>query len=322
MLQIRVCEDLDECAQLWDRNWPRQCFFDLWPVRSCFAESYNRPPYFLIAEQHGKTEGLLALSWIAEEHYFGNYPGELWQGKTWLEQNKIPARSPQILTELLASIPAAAHLRYLDRESVPLNKQPVAVDEIGYLFYPPSFGCSFETYLQSFSGKSRKKIFREMNSLELLGASYRYDHFADIEILFRLNQEVFGPMSYFADQRFLNSFERLVVWLHKNKLLRVTTLMLGGAIAAIDIGAVWHKSYTVLAGGAHPDFPGVAKMINFHHLQWACQQQMESVDFLCGDFGWKKRFHLSARPLYEIRLTSAMETRQEKTTARGLSHGL
>ncbi len=68
------------------------------------------------------------------------------------------------------------------------------------------------------------------------------------------------------------------------------------------MGAVWNNTYTVLAGGTHRDFRGVAKLINFHHLDWACENRLDSVDFLCGDFGWKRRFHLTARPLYKIRL--------------------
>jgi len=98
--------------------------------------------------------------------------------------------------------------------------------------------------------------------------------------------------------RFLKSFENLVIWLQKNGLLRVTTVILGGNVAAVDIGAIFGSAYTVLAGGAHPDFPGVAKLINFHHMEWACSRRLEVIDFLCGDFGWKERFHLTPRPLY------------------------
>ena len=83
-------------------------------------------------------------------------------------------------------------------------------------------------------------------------------------------------------------------------MLRITTLLLGGRIAAVDAGAVWNGQYTVLAGGTNGDFPGVAKMINFHHIGWACAERLEVVDFLCGDFGWKRRFHLQSCLLFKI----------------------
>jgi CelD/BcsL family acetyltransferase involved in cellulose biosynthesis len=33
-------------------------------------------------------------------------------------------------------------------------------------------------------------------------------------------------------------------------------------------------------------------------MRWACQQRLQQVDFLCGDFHWKKQFHLTPRPLF------------------------
>ena len=47
---------------------------------------------------------MLALSWIDEEHCFGHFPGELWQGKTWLEQNRILADNDEVFSNLLCHI--------------------------------------------------------------------------------------------------------------------------------------------------------------------------------------------------------------------------
>jgi CelD/BcsL family acetyltransferase involved in cellulose biosynthesis len=66
------------------------------------------------------------------------------------------------------------------------------------------------------------------------------------------------------------------------------------------MGALWKGTYTLLAGGTSPEFPGVAKLINRHHLQWACRQKLKYVDFLCGDFNWKQRFRLTPAPLFEL----------------------
>jgi len=307
MLHIRVCEDPDECRLIWEKAWPQRCFFDLWDVRECFSSSYRRSPWFVVAERDREIQGIMALSRVDEDNCFMHFPGETWKGKTWLEQNKVPVRSSSVFEELLTSVPGLTHLRYLTRDSVPIDAGPVAVDEVGYLFIPGKYGFSFQSYLQGFSGKSRKKLSRELAGLERHGVSYRYDAVADIQWLFRTNLESFQENSYFYDPRFLDSMDKLVAWLHGQGMLRVTTIVLGGTVAAVDIGAVWNRTYTVLAGATNPDFPGVAKMINFHHLEWACQKQMETVDFLCGDFGWKQRFHLTARPLYEIKIQAGNE---------------
>ena len=314
MVQIQICEDPTECAHVWKKSWPKECFFDLWEVRNCFASSYKRQPYFLLAKKGEKIEGILALSRIEESESFAHFPGETWQGKTWLEQNKIPVKSSQILDELINSIPGPTHLRYLTHDSVPIKNTPVAVDEVGYLFFPGAYKFSFQSYLEEFSGKSRKKITREIAELEKYGVSYRYNHTDDINLLFRMNLESYRDLSYFYDPSFLESFEKLVVWLHQKKMLRTTTLLLGGTIAAVDIGAIWNNSYTLLAGATNPEFRGVAKMMNFYHLEWSCLNHLDVVDFLCGDFGWKKRFHLVARPLYEMNISPKCPTIHESAS--------
>lgn len=314
MVEIQICEDPVECAHIWKEAWPRECFFDLWEVRNFFASSYKRQPYFLVAREQEKIKGILALSRIDGSRSYAHFPGETWRGKTWLEQNKIPASSPQVFTALLNSVPGPTKLRYLTRESVPIETTPVAVDEVGYLFFPGMYNFSFQNYMQEFSGKSRKKLAREFAELEKNGVAYRYNHTDDINCLFRMNLESYGELSYFYEPSFLDSFEKLVVWLHQKKMLRTTTLMLGGTVAAVDIGAIWNNSYTVLAGATNPEFQGVAKMINFHHLEWSCLQHLKVVDFLCGDFGWKQRFHLAARPLYEMNVFPKYNTIQRSKT--------
>ncbi len=311
MAEVSVYTDLDAARDLWQRHWPQDCIFDLWEVRACFQAQFNHSPYFLVASREGEFCGMLALSWIEEGQCYGHFPGEVWQGKTWLEQNKIIARDPETLHALLNRIPEAAKVRYLIREPY-LSSEPVAeIDEVGYLFFPQQYDYSFEAYRQSFSGKSRKKLRVEMDRLKAGGVSFRHNCVTDIAEMFRMNLEGFRELSYFSDLRFLRSFENLVAWLNANELLRVTTVLIGGKVAAVDVGAVWGATYTVLAGGTHPDFPGVAKLINFHHIEWACEQRLSQVDFLCGDFNWKKRFHLTERPLFKLLSSDATEAWQE-----------
>jgi hypothetical protein len=79
--------------------------------------------------------------------------------------------------------------------------------------------------------------------------------------------------------------------------IRLVTVRIEGKVAAVDMGCVYNDTYTLLAGGTNPDFPGIAKFINLHHIKWACEQKIKRVDFLCGDFNWKTLFHLTPAPL-------------------------
>lgn len=301
MPNVKICRDIDEGRHVWQRCWPQKHLFDIWEVRNCFQKAFDRPPYFLIAESKGEIQGCLALSWNEETGCYGHFPGETWQQKTWLEQNRIIALNSNVLRALIRELPENTHIRYLTSESLLLNDRAHEIDETGYLFFPERYNFSFQSYMDGFSGKSRKKLLQEVKKLESIGSEYRHNHWADVDAMFQMNLDAFGNNSFFSDPRFLRSFENLLSWLTAKNMLRVTTVLLGGKIAAIDIGALFNGTYTVLAGGTNPEFKGVAKMINFHHLEWACKERFSMVDFLCGDFGWKERFHLTPNPLYQIK---------------------
>jgi len=300
MLKVRVTHELEELRRLWEAHWPSRCLFDLWPVRACFQARFDREPHVLTAFRGDSFQGMLALSRVEEEDVFGHFPGETWQGKTWLEQNRLLSSGSLTAAALLESAPAPSVIRYLVEPGRPGAASLQELDEVGYLFYPSKTGFRFENHLNSFSSKSRRKIRRELERLSAPGVAFRYDRPGDLELMFQLNLEGYGELSYFRDPRFLGAFEDLASVLHALGLLRVTTVLIGGRVAAVDMGAVWNSTYTVLAGGTHPDFPGVAKLINFHHLERACRERFSWVDFLCGDFNWKERFHLTPRPLYKL----------------------
>ncbi len=291
--------DPSRCRQLWEETVPDTGLFSLWDVRECFHRHYDYESCFLVARRNGETRGFLALSQIADYGYWGCFPGETYKGKTWLEQNPLITDSNDTTTELMDSCPCPLHLRYLEGHGL-ANGSSASIDEVGYLFRPADYGFNFENYLGVFSGKSRKKLSREVDAFTTSGVVFRYNDPADAERAFLLNLNAFGDGSYFADQRFLASFRSLLAFLHRRGLLRVTAVLVGGRLAAVDVGAVYRGVYTVLAGGTDPEFPGIAKLINFHHLEWACLHHLREVDFLCGDFGWKERFHLTPRALYQI----------------------
>ncbi|MCG6909336.1 MAG: GNAT family N-acetyltransferase [Deltaproteobacteria bacterium] len=309
--KIHVCNDLDRAESLWKRQWPRQCIFDLWPVRECFQRHYHHQPHFLVATRGHRVCGLLALSWIDEEDCFGHFPGEVWHGQTWLEQNKIVAADSASARALLDQMPQGTQIRYLCPNHRLEMARRTTEDEVGYLFFPGQYQFAMQGYWNTFTGKSRKKLNSEINHLKSSGISFRHNHAPDLEWMFRLNLEYYKDKSYFYDTRFLGAFESLAAWLLANDMLRVTTVLIGGRVAAVDMGAVWNNTYSVLAGGTHADFPGVAKMINLHHLEWACDRKIALVDFLCGDFNWKQRFHLTPRPLFQIQRPHTMEIRHE-----------
>lgn len=300
-MKLHIIEEQDRCRQAWETLWPVQGLFDLWPVRAGFHAAFDRPLSFHLAEEGGRVKGFLPLSRNEEDGGFVQFPGETWQGKTWLEQNRLIAESPEVLDALLESVPGPVHLRYLNQSPLLEGRSDAGPDETGYLFYPRLYDFSMENFWPRFPGKTRKKLNSEVKKVEERGLSYRFNHLPDLWEMFRMNMEAFKSESYFSDARFYRAFERLARFLYDMGMLRITTILAKDKIAAVDMGAVFNHTYTVLAGGAHRDFPGIAKVINLHHLAWACRKRLETVDFLCGDFNWKERFRLTPRPLFELR---------------------
>lgn len=297
MSGFRVITDPDECREVWERIIPRELISDLWEVRACFHHHFQRPTLFLVAKKGEDTCCFLPLSWIEESGVYGYFPGETWEGKTWLEQNRILTRDDETLQALLDHCPAPYHLRYLLPQE-PVWAEEQIVDEIGYLFSPPCYEYDTENYFGEFSSKSKKRLKRELDSFESLGVRYRFNDTTDFDYIIRLNVSRFGVRSYFSDHRFTEGFRSLMHLLQERGWLRLTTVLIGNEVAAVDMGCVFNGIYTLLAGGTNGDYCGVAKLINIHHMRWACQERLELVDFLCGDFAWKTLFHLSPRPLY------------------------
>jgi len=299
MLRLRTVTDSDECRDVWKQLMPDTYLSDLWEVRECFSRHFQRPMHFIVAEDKSGIIGFLPLSWIEEHKSYGYFPGEAWEGKTWLEQNRVIARDQKVLNAMLQQIGSLYHLRYL----LPTDSSPRIqriVDEVGYLFNPPAFEYDVDNYFLQFSHKSAKRIKKEVAALESRGVRYRYNDLNDFDHMIDLNLSRFGSGSYFYDIRFSESFRSLMNFLNEKGWLRMTTVIIEDQVAAVDMGGIYNGTYTLLAGGTNADFPGVAKLINLHHIDYSCRQKFDSADFLCGNFSWKSMFHLNPRPLYML----------------------
>lgn len=320
MPRIRFVSEMEECRQIWQHVMPAESFADLWEVRYCFQRHFRNRPNFIVAEDGEGICGLLPLSWIEESRCYGYFPGETWNGKTWLEKNRIYSRGDTQPSDLLAQCSSPYHLRYLLPHSGRLHAE-LAIDEIGYLFLPPHYDFEMQNYFREFSRKSIKQIMREVAAIEALGVAFRYDDDADFDRMVEMNISRFGTDSYFYDARFKEGFRSLASFLKEKGWLRFTTVLINGEPAAVDMGCVYRGVYTVMAGGTSGRYQGVAKLINLHHMQWACQQRLARVDFLCGDFHWKKQFHLIPRPLFLFsNLASEMAQEADLAVSRRAVH--
>ncbi|MDD3375356.1 MAG: GNAT family N-acetyltransferase [Candidatus Omnitrophica bacterium] len=282
---------------------PCEQLTDLWDVRGCFHDHFKRKLFFLVAEENKKLIGLIPLCFVEEHNYYTYFPGEIWQKKTWIEQNRLIARDKNVFQQMLAWL-EENNIRHFSRyllNSPSFLESFVTEDEIGYLFSSEAHHHSMENYYSAFSRKSIKTIRREINRIYEKGLEICSDHPNDFEEMIRLNLERFEQYSYFSDDKFTKSFRSLRDYLSQKGWLRMTTLKIDSQVAAIDMGCVYNNTYTLLAGGTNSNYPGIAKVINMYHMEESCKKKYKEADFLCGDFSWKKLFHLTPRPLYFIK---------------------
>ena len=294
-MSINYTTHLVEAESLWRKYIPCETIFDLWEVRMAFHRHFCRPLRFLYLSDDSADKLFLPLSWVEEKNVWCFFPGETWHTKTWLEQNRL--LPSHLDTEILRrELGADFQLRYLSKPCHTSADYPI--DETGYLFHPPDYQYQIQNWWNSFSHRRARLLRRELAAVEEKGVIIRYGEEELFNLMVQMNTERFAADSFFADSRFREGFRGMIETLSQLGLLRVTSVYCGDQLAALDFGAVFKERYTLLAGGTDARFPGVAKLINLHHMQWACDERLDEVDFLCGDFCWKPLFHLKPRPLY------------------------
>jgi hypothetical protein len=306
MIRKKVVTHLEACRALWDKLMVRRNVSDLWEFRACFQKHFKNTPHFIVLEDDQGVAGLLPFSYLAERDIFVLFPGETWNGKTWLERTQLYLRDQDFLGDLLDAAPERTYLRYLECDESALIP-PLELDEIGYLFHPPEMGFDMKNYFQRFVWKKLKAIKKEIDTMLSVGCSWHVNCLTDYDIMVDMSLATFGKSSYFHDPRFTEGFREVLRFLSRNGWLRLVSLEIGKKTVAVDMAAVYRDTYVVLLGSTDPEFRGVAKAMNMQHLEFACEQKLSRVDFLCGDFHWKKLWHLDPQPLYRY-LSPALKT--------------
>ncbi len=299
MIVKRLITDPFTCEKLWKTCIPACSIADLWEFRSCFQRHFGNRPCFTLLEDGRGIAGMLPLSHIDHMQMKSFYPGETWNNRSWLERTQIYVREPYVYEDLLSSCSERTFLRYMEA-GVDMPADQLELDEIGYVLYPALLNYDMENFRQRFSAKKFKTIMKTVNNVMESGGSFHVNRLSDFNLLVKMSLSKFGESSYLSDPRFRESFRDIMHYLYDRGWLRMISLELNGKTAAVDLGAVYRGTYTVFLGGVFSDFPGIAKVMNMYHVDYALKNRMFKLDFLCGDFHWKKLWHLDPEPLYRL----------------------
>jgi len=299
MLKKKIVTNLEECGALWKAFMEVRYVSDLWDFRLCFQRHFRNRPYFLVLEDRKGVYGILPLVYLSDTETYVLFPGETWKGKTWLERTPIYCREPRAFYDLLLESPERTYLRYMEGRECPPSPA-FEVDETGYLLYPPDLDFDINGLYERFPWKKLKAIKKEIAAILGTESSWRINRLSDYDLLVEMNLRSFGENSYLHDPRFTESFRDILGFLDRRGWLRMVALEVSGQTIAVDLAALYEGIYVPFLGGTHLDFRGVAKVMNMHHIEFAMTEGLSRVDFLCGDFYWKKLWHLNPEPLYKF----------------------
>jgi len=308
-------DDLKACEELWNTLIPVYAVSDMWEFRMCFHRHFGHEPCFMVLEDSEGISGMLPLSYMNCEEMIGFFPGEIWKERTWLERTPFHVRDRGMLDDLLYPCPDGTYLRYMEVPPEPYS-QLLELDEIGYVLYPSRLDFKLETYSRRFSNKKFKSIMKVIDSIRRPGSKFHINRLEDFETLVNMSIQNFGADSYLHDHRFRKSFRDVIHFLHNRGWLHMVSLEIMDKTVAVDIGALCNGIYTVYLGGTCPDLPGVAKVMNMYHIEHALRNRVLKVDFLCGDFHWKKLWHLDPEPLYKFVAPSLLKESQVDSLRR------
>ena len=306
MIKRRFINDLKTCEQLWNTLIPICVVSDMWEFRMCFHRNFGHEPCFMVLEDSEGISGMLPLSYMDSGNMIGFFPGETWRQRTWLERTPFHVRERGILDDLFHSCPDRTYLRYIEPLPEPYSHL-LELDEIGYVLYPSRLDFKLEAYSQRFSNKKFKSIMKVIDSIRKPEGRFHINRLEDFEALVKMSLQNFGADSYLHDDRFRRSFMDVIHFLHSRGWLHMVSFEIMGKTVAVDIGALYNGVYTAYLGGTCPDLPGVAKVMNMYHIEHALRNRVLKVDFLCGDFNWKKLWHLDPEPLYKFVAPSLSE---------------
>ena len=297
-MRISYITELEECERLWRLLIRPKSISDLWEFRLCFHRYFDHRPCFLLVEDREGIAGMVPLSYVENMDLFVFFPGELWKDKTWIERTPIYLREPDLIQDVLRSCPKRTYLRYMDVPEA-IDFADLTVDEIGYVLYNRGLGPDLAHYRHRFSNKKFKAILKEVGSY-MKNASFHLNRLEDFDLIVDMSVEYYGKDSYLHDSRLREGFRDIMFFLQQRGWLRMVSLEIEGRTVAVDLGALRQGTYTLFLGGADRAFPGVAKVMNMHHIEFASENGISKVDFLCGDFHWKKLWHLDPEPLFKF----------------------
>lgn len=291
-MEFRVETDFENCEKLWQEFSASKNLFDLWEYRLPFYKAYKYNLHFIVGSISGKKIGVLPL-WHEKDK--GIYT---FFGGTFPEPNSFFLKDKTKIGEFLNQAPANTLLYYLS-ESENIHF-PFKESDPSYYLPISKYNFSLNAYLVSFKRKHRKNLKRDIQIFKKIGYSVRKNHLEDFNLMIKYNLERFKKESDFADERQAKSIEELIKVALKQKTLQMLSLVIDNTAQAVGISVSYNNCYHVLCGGRNPQVNNIGKLLILEQINDAIALQLDKLDFLTTDSGWKNLWNLEKDRLFEF----------------------
>ena len=298
-IDFYVEKRIKDCKSLWNEFSKNEYLTDNWEYRLCFHNAYKNTPYFIVGKTKGEIIGFVPLEYDEKRKsyiFFG--------GADWNEQMRFLIKDlykHQYLHTFIQQLPHQASLRFIHPEDARFIKEGVIQEEdFSYYLVPKDYDFDMETYLTTFSPRSRKNIRKALRRIGKLNFKIRKGRIKDFDRLINFNIQRYKKDSMFMDDRFTLAIKNLLMSKTSKFIITLVTVLIDNQVEAISLFAEYKRGLVYLEGSSDPSQSDVSRFLDYHIFEHAFKKKLDYIDALSGDCGWKERWRLKKKTLFKL----------------------
>lgn len=290
-LKVQIVSDIKSAHELWKEFSPNRTLFDTWEFRLAFYNAYKYTPHFIVLKTDTVHQAVLPL-WHEEDMNRYVFFGSVWQ-----EENNFFVKDPIFSPLLLSISPSPLYLNALSADTIskPADFVDFTSDDPKFILDLTTIS-SVDDFLMRFKKKRRYNMRRDWKLIESKKPEIIIDNYSNLDKLIELSMIRFaekGEDTDWEDKRRIEAFKQVIELGRQAEsyTVRMITIKIGDAIAAVDLIAIFNGCYYPLKCGYDVShFPGIGNYVNLFEIKDALSLNMKKMDFLEIDYGWKNKW--------------------------------
>lgn len=288
--RIQIVKDLETAGQLWALFTPDKTIYDNWEFRNCFYKYCHYELFFYTAYIDERPTALLPLQFNTEKNYLEFFGGD------YMEDNRCFAQPghEELISKLYQAVDKPAHLQFITGQDSFTTNLPVK--DFKYTLSADKLK-DYWGYLQNTGhAETRKTLQKQIRRIEREGIEIVRNQFADLELLFKLNIDVFGERSSF------NRPGRKEVFRDLLKLpwpIFLLSFKVAGITQGVSLAILYKDVLECFNTGANRQaVPDLNKFICYTSIKTAAENDTKLLDFFTGNYGYKELWFFDKTPEY------------------------